>query len=290
MLPLYCRTAAFLTLMTGLFLGTTTAAVAQTPNIVTSIKPLQLIAIAVTGEPSRVESLLSPRFSPHDYQFRPSDREMLERADVVFWIGPGFETFLRGPLTNLPARVKVVALQPPGTQLSEDGHIWMDPVHAIAIARRMAEALAEVEPGQRDRWQRNAEQLAAALMREDESLRQELGSLRQPRQFLVAHDTFDYFEDRYHLRHAAALADNAEQPSGARNLLSVQKMLDEGRIGCVFREPQYEPKVLQTLLRDRPQMRVVTLDTMATDISLKPEGIVEFYRELGRGAVSCLKP
>jgi zinc transport system substrate-binding protein len=257
------------------------------PRVLTSIKPLQLIAIAVTGDPASVDSLLDARFSPHDYQFRPSDRDRLERAQVIFWVGPAFEVFLRNPLTTLPPRVRVVALQP-NPQPDEDGHIWMDPLQAIAIGRRMAEVLSEIDPAQSARWRRNAEQLAAALKREDDNLRRELSAAAPLRQYLIAHDAYRYFESRYGLQHIAALADNAEQPAGARNLLHVQQLLDEGAIGCVFREPQYEPKVLRTLLRGH-QPRVVVLDPMAIDIATTPAGIVEFYRELGRAAVSCLK-
>lgn len=261
---------------------------AQTPGIVASIKPLQLIAIAVTGDAAAVESLLDARFSPHDYQFRPSDREKLERADIVFWIGPGFETFLRGPLATLPARVKVVALQPPGMPLTEDGHIWMDPVQAMDIARRMADALGEAAPSQRARWRDNAERLIRALTREDEDLRRELAAAAPLRQYLVTHDTYHYFELRYGLRHAAALADNAEQPSGVRNLLHVQQLLADGTVSCVFREPQYQPKILQTLLREHPRLKVVTVDPMASDIAPAPDGIEQFYRELGRSVIRCL--
>jgi len=272
-----------------LALSLVSTAHAQSLKIVTSIKPLQLIAIAVTGDANGVDSLLDARFSPHDYQFRPSDRAALQQADVVFWVGPGFETFLRGPLATLPQHVRVVALQDAAASATDDGHVWMDPLQAVAIARRMAAELGERVPAQRERWQRNAEQLAAALSREDASLRQQFADAQPLRQFLVTHDTYHYFEKRYRLRHAAALADNAEQPSGVRNMLQVQKLVSDGTIGCVFREPQYEPKVLQSLVRTRPGLNVVTVDPMASDITPTPDGIVRFYRELGQSALRCLR-
>jgi len=256
----------------------------------TSIKPLQLIAIAVAGDSAGIESLLDARFSPHDYQFRPSDRERLESVDLVFWIGPGFETFLRNPLGTLPSHVRVVALQSSGGGGHDDGHIWMDPLQAATIGRQMATAMAEVYPDQRERWQRNAVQLAAALAREDQDLRRRFTEAAPLRPFLVTHDTYHFFELRYNLHHAAALADNAEQPSGVRNMLQVQQLLSNGSIGCVFREPQYQPKILQTLLRGHPDLRVATVDPMASNVAPAPDGLLRFYRELGQSALNCLKP
>lgn len=279
--------AAVLMCTLALFLSSGTRA--QPVKIVTSIKPLQLMAIAVAGDAAGIESLLDARFSPHDYQFRPSDRERLETADIIFWIGPGFETFLRNPLTTLPPRVRVVALQGSG-DITEDGHIWMDPLQAVAIGRQMAAVMGEIYPDRRERWQRNAEQLAASLEREDQDLRRRFAEAAPLRPYLVTHDTYHYFEMRYNLRHAAALADNAEQPSGVRNMLQVQQLVGNGTIGCVFREPQYQPKILQALLKGRPDLNVATVDPMGSDIPLTPEGVLRFYQGLGQSALSCLKP
>lgn len=257
-------------------------------RIVTSIKPLQLLAVAVTGEPAMVELLLDPRVSPHHYQLRPSERDRLARASVVFWVGPALETFLQSALASLPPPTRVVALQDQA-RVSGDAHIWMDPIVAIAIARRMADVLSELAPAQRQRWHDNSERLAVALRADDALLRQQLQGLSHPLPYLVMHDAYRHFEARYGLAHAAAVANDAEHAPGARNLLHIEQLLEGNAIQCIFREIQYEPKVLQRLIQGR-NVRVVTLDPMAVAIAPTADGIVTFYREFGQTVISCLQP
>jgi zinc transport system substrate-binding protein len=49
------------------------------------------------GEP---DLLVRGAGSPHTYSMRPSEAAMLERADVVFWVGPDLEMFLSGALDH----------------------------------------------------------------------------------------------------------------------------------------------------------------------------------------------
>lgn len=63
-------------------------------HIVTSLKPIELLARAIAPEDTRVTTLVPGGSSPHTYQMRPSERKALEQADVIFWVGPEMETFL----------------------------------------------------------------------------------------------------------------------------------------------------------------------------------------------------
>jgi len=57
-------------------------------NVVTTIKPLQLIAQAVIKDHGSVSSIVDPQQSPHHFSLSPSDRIALARADLAVWIGP----------------------------------------------------------------------------------------------------------------------------------------------------------------------------------------------------------
>ena len=256
-------------------------------RVMTSIKPLQLLAVAVAGDAATVDVLLDPRLSPHDYQFRPSDQQRLQRADVVFWVGPHLETFLQDALAGLPSRILVVPFEVPRD--AKDAHIWMDPVRSIAIARRMAEVFSEVAPDRRQQWYDNAERLAAALATEDQFLRHQLATVQSRRPYMVVHDAYGLFEARYGLTHTAALTNASDQAPGARNLVQIERLMEEGKIQCVIREPQPPPKVLQRLIDGR-SMRVVTADALAGDIAPGPDAAVVFYQSFGRVMLGCLQP
>lgn len=257
-------------------------------HIVATIKPLQLLVQAVVGDAATVDVLLDPRVSPHDYQLRPSDRGKLDRADVVFWVGPSMETFMVPVLGALGERTRLVAWQR-DKAASGDPHRWMDPLESADMAGRIAGALGELAPAYKSQWQANATRVANSLRAEDEHLRDRLAAIAQPRGYLVAHDAYGRLEQRYGLRHVAALTDNADLPPGARHIAQIETALDAGRITCVLREPSTEPKVLQTLLKNRG-VRVVTIDSMASGIAPSDHGIVDFYRQLGIAMGDCLQP
>ena len=69
-------------------------------SIVTTIKPLTLIASAVTEGVEQPEQLLPAGVSAHHYSLKPSERIRLQQAELVIWVGPNHETFLRALLHN----------------------------------------------------------------------------------------------------------------------------------------------------------------------------------------------
>ncbi len=257
-------------------------------QVLTTIKPLQLIATAVLGGAQPVGVLLDSRMSPHDYQLRPSDRSKLDRADVVFWVGPTLETFLVPIWPSLPKRIKVVSLQ---TELAVAGdpHIWMDPLVAAAVARKMADTLGELAPTYSQVWHANAARLEDKLIVEDRRLRQQIAAIKSPRGYIVAHDAYGRLEARYGLEHRAALTDAADLPPSASQLARIEALLNSGEVSCAIQEPNTPSKLLRTLLQAR-QVKLVTMDPLAVEVPLDEDGIVEFYRRLGAAMVACLQP
>ncbi len=295
-MPFARRSAALLVLLALLIPLPTLAA----PTLLATIRPLQLIAVAVTGDPARVDLLIEPGQSHHDYQLRPSDRQRLQQAALVLWIGPTLEGFLQQPLARLPVE-RVVML---GDDVDvtahhhhhddehhhhEDGHPWLDPERAIAMATTIAERLSQREPAQRERWQGNARRFAGQLRAVDAELKAAFDALPAPRPYLVVHDAYAHFERHYGLQRAATWAATPEQQPGARHLLALQRQIDAGAIGCVFTEPQFEPRALQTMLASAAPRRG-QLDLMAESAPLEVDGFVRFFAAFGRTFVECLQP
>ena len=79
-------------------------------GVVTSIKPVHSLVSAVMDGVAAPTLLVRGAGSAHTYSLRPSDARALEEAPLVFWVGPGLETFLRGPLDTLASGARVVAL------------------------------------------------------------------------------------------------------------------------------------------------------------------------------------
>ena len=89
-------------------------------RVLTSIKPLQLIAAAVQDGVGTPEVLLPPGATPHNYALRPSDVRRVQEVELLYWIGPDMETFL--PRVLQGRKMPAVAVQTlPGMHLRHFG-------------------------------------------------------------------------------------------------------------------------------------------------------------------------
>ncbi|WP_104005353.1 zinc ABC transporter substrate-binding protein [Marinobacterium lutimaris] len=86
----------------------TAPAMADDGGVVASIKPLGMIAAALTEGVTETRVLLPDGASPHHYAMKPSDMRSLDDARLVVWVGPELERFLEKPLNQ--AGVAQVAL------------------------------------------------------------------------------------------------------------------------------------------------------------------------------------
>ena len=148
-------------------------------RVLTSIKPLQLIAAAVQDGVGTPEVLLPPGASPHNYALRPSDVRRVREVDLFYWIGPDLESFLPRVLQGRTLPVVTVQSLPelrlrhfaadsqsheaadpaehdhdhsPG---SLDAHLWLSSVNARVIAARMATDLSAADPANAARYKSN---------------------------------------------------------------------------------------------------------------------------------------
>jgi zinc transport system substrate-binding protein len=279
---------------------------AAAPQVVVSIKPLHsLIAgvMAGLGEPALI---VASGASPHEYAMKPSDAARLEHADIVFWIGPIFESFLARPLDALSTRAEIVELdRAPGVNLlparegglweeeephragrSEDGHLWLDPKNATAIVRYAVVQLSALDPPHAPRYAENGSVLADRLEALDARLRGKLAPVRQT-PFVVFHDAYQYFERRYGLTAIGSITVSPEHLPGARRIEEIRGKIERLGARCVFSEPPFEPRLVDTLIAGTPVHRGA-LDPEATTLAPGPDLYFQLMDGLADGLVQCL--
>ncbi|EJC76806.1 ABC-type Zn2+ transport system, periplasmic component/surface adhesin [Rhizobium leguminosarum bv. trifolii WSM2012] len=91
-----------------LFAGTMRAA--DTPVVVTSIKPIHSLVAAIMQGVGEPELIVDGAASPHTYSLKPSNARALQEAKVIFWTGPGLEAFLQKPLQALGSNASIAEL------------------------------------------------------------------------------------------------------------------------------------------------------------------------------------
>lgn len=169
----------------------------------------------------------------------------------------------------------------------KDPHLWLDPQNAREIARLAAVELSRLFPAHRSQLAANAEVLAAKLDLLDVELRQGLSALRG-HPFIVFHDAYQYLEARYGLRAAGAITLSPEQAPGAQRLREIRKTIRERQAACVFAEPQFEPRLVATVVEGSGARQGV-LDPLGADLKAGPEAYFVLMRRFVEELRSCLQ-
>lgn len=98
-------------LMASVAIAAAASGATAAPNVVVSIKPVHSLVAAIMQGVGEPQLIVDGAASPHTYNLRPSNARTLEKADLVFWVGPGLEAFLQKPLEALVSKATVVELE-----------------------------------------------------------------------------------------------------------------------------------------------------------------------------------
>lgn len=307
-----------------LFLLTLSASLvahAQSENplrVLTSIKPLQLIAAAVQDGVGQPAVLLPPGASPHHYALRPSDVRNVREAELLYWVGADLETFLPRVLSGR-SQPSVAVQDLPGMHLrhfgeshdehaqhaghghdeaadehdhahrpgSLDAHLWLLPANARVIAAKIAADLAAADPSNAARYQANAKAFGERLSALDQRLKSRLQGLAG-KPYFVFHEAYDYFEAAYGLKHAGVFSVLGEVQPGARHVAAMRERLQQVGPTCVFSEPPLRPRLAQTLTAGLP-VTLAELDAMGGSLPVNAYSYEALLENLAGELAGCLE-
>jgi zinc transport system substrate-binding protein len=293
-------------------------AFAEPPRVVASVKPVQSLVAGVMAGVGSAELIVPGNASPHVYALRPSDARKLDGAQLVFWIGEMYEGFLEKPLEALAGKAKIVTLsEVDGMTLlrareggaweshashghshgqkggkhdhatrEDDGHLWLDPENAKAIASAAARALSDADPANAVHYAANADSLKQRLAELDRTVAARLGPVgKQP--YVVFHDAYQYFERRYGLVPAGSITVAPEGKPGARRIQQIRAKMTRLGARCIFAEPQFEPSIVTTIAADT-KTRSGVLDPLGADIREGPDLYFTLMERLAGSLADCL--
>jgi len=167
-----------------------------------------------------------------------------------------------------------------------DPHLWLDPMNAALFAGAIAEALITADPGNATRYRSNADRLSSEISELSERVSTRMAPLKE-RPFIVFHDAYRYFEDRFGLAAAGSFTINPEIRPGARRLRELRHKIEELGAVCVFAEPQFSRKLL-TVATDGTRARIGLLDPLGSNIADGPDLYVTLIQRMAESFESCL--
>jgi zinc transport system substrate-binding protein len=283
---------------------------ADAPRVVVSIKPLHSLVAGVMEGVATPALLVEGSASPHTFALRPSQARALRQADILFYMGDTFEVFLQRTLAALPPRVQAVAMEKqPGMTLyplreggiwaphdhgheaheeheGPDLHAWLDVHNAKAIVRAAAQALDARDPAHKAQYDANAARLLQKLDDLDSGMKSRMAPLRE-KPYIVFHDAYQYFERAYGLTSGGSILVQPDTPPGPQHLAGIREKIRAGQALCLFREPQFDPRVADSIARESA-VREGVLDPEGANVPDGPQLYFTVMDNVAKGFEACL--
>ncbi len=259
----------------------------ERPRVVASFYPLAEAATRVGGSRVAVTNLTPPGSEPHDLELAPPDVDRIEDADVVVYLGDGFQPGIekaaeRTEGTALDLLSDDLGLLP-GGETDEghevaDPHVWLDPTLMKQIVRRLRTAFVETDPVNRAAYDDAAAAYEQELDALDAAYRD--GLARCDRRVIVtAHSAFGYLARRYGLTQEAIAGVDPEAEPDPKRLAELAAKVTAGGTTTIFTETLVSPKVAETLAKD-VGVTTAVLDPL--------EGLSDDDREKGATYISVM--
>jgi zinc transport system substrate-binding protein len=268
-------------------------------SVVAGFYPIAYFAQLIGGERVDVYNPVPPGAEPHDLELTPRSIERIQGSRVFLYLGKGFQPAvdraldtLKGPnliLKDVSEGIEFISGdEEQGNSSTEAGseaepavdpHVWLDPVHAQAIAANIADALTQADPSGAAVYRAGADKLAAELQALDSEFKQSLGNCKR-KELITSHAAFAYLAKRYGLEQVsiAGLSPEAE-PSPAR-LQEIINFAREHDAKYIFFETLADPKVSELVARE----------TGAQTLVLNPiEGLTEEQAAQGSDYFSLMR-
>lgn len=284
------------------------------PRVAVSIAPLHSLVAGVMHGVAEPELIYETRQSPHSSALTPEQLKTLVRSDLLIWVGPELETGLGRLLARRPdSAVEMrwhdydtgMTLHEQRDSLFEvpshssdvghdhdhgdlDPHFWLSPTNARHFAHAVADQLSQMDSEHADQYRSNAERLDTALLELEKRLAQQLKPVKdQP--FILFHDGFQYFDQAFDLNALGALVLNPEIPPGPRTVANLKAAAERHDGVCLFHEPQFSDRWLESLKNSLPKARIADIDPLGVDHSPGESLYRNMMTQLADDMVRCLE-
>jgi zinc transport system substrate-binding protein len=223
---------------------------------------------------------------------------MLNRAQIVFWIGPQIEGYLVKPLASLSHKTLIVRLAKrinssrkfrlfsENHHLEQDPHIWLDPRKAVEMAIIIADALSLADFKNATLYKKNRDLTIAKLAQLEDEITKIISPVSNV-PHMVFHNAYGHFQKRFGLASKGVVALDISRPVGAKRISMLRRGILDLQIVCLFREPQFTSTIANTII-DGTSARLGVLDPLGSGLKPGPSLYPLMMRRLAKSFSDCL--
>ena len=167
-----------------------------------------------------------------------------------------------------------------------DPHIWLDPLNAAILISEITSVLSDLDPENKHIYDNNAELFLAKLDTLMTEVNEQLNDV-QGGGFIVLHDAYQYFEERFGIFAVGSIMLHPETLPGADHLKNLQNKVTSLEAACVFSELQFDLKLISAITQNLP-VRTGILDPLGVSFSNGPELYFDIMDGMTKSFWECL--
>ena len=228
-------------------------------DVVASYSVICDLATQIAEDAAQLNCLIPPDQDPHTYEAKPSDRQAVEEADLVFYAGLNFEPSIIDMATAADSEAPKIALHDEAVQqlieveeegaLEPDPHVWHDVENGLEMVALIRDNLVAVDPDNADMYTKNAEQLTAELQTLDAWIPEQIATIpEEQRRLVTTHDAMSYYAKAYGLTVECTLlgVSTEEEPTAAK-INEIATSIRDKSIPIIFAELTADDRILKTV-------------------------------------------
>jgi zinc transport system substrate-binding protein len=280
-------------------------------QVVASFYPIAEAATRVGGDRVEVTNLTPAGTEPHDLEISPDQVDSLLDADVVLYLGQGFQPAVADVVDQRDGTsvdlLEGLDLDPGGEAHAHEGegeggghagegeeggehageggeggldpHFWLDPQRMVEAVGLVEDALADAAPDDADAFADRAARYEGELTALDEEMAAGLSDCARD-EIVTSHAAFHYLAERYGLTQVPITGLSPEAEADADRLDELTDLVRDRGVTTVFSESLMSPEAAETLARE------ADVDTAV----LNPlEGLTDRQIEQGDDYVSVMR-
>jgi zinc transport system substrate-binding protein len=240
-------------------------------QVVTTLFPLYDFVRTIGGDRVEVRLLLPPGVEPHNFEPRPEDIVLLNRADIFVYTNRYMEPWVSGILDGLGnKRLEVVDASAGVTFLPASGgdedhgdkvhghdrgegmdpHVWLSIPNAEIMAENITAALMRKDPAGSAFYRKNGDDYRGRLDDLDGRYKRGLSACGRHIFLHGGHYAFGYLAKQYGLTYLSAYGVSADAEPTPRKMMALVDQVRKNSLTSIFYEELFSPRVAETIGRE----------------------------------------
>lgn len=232
-------------------------------QVAATVAPLTNIVANIGGERVEITGLIPDGANSHTYEAPPSDAEILDAADVLFYNGLQLEISVEQMAeATMGGDAQVVALGEETVTEDEyifdfsfpeqDGapnpHLWTSPPRGREYAEIVRDTLSDLDPDGTEVYEDNFEAFVEQIDELDEAMVQATATVSEDQRILLTyHDGYPYFAEHYGWEVVGAVQpSDFGEPTAAEVAELADQIEDEG-VPAIFGSEVFPNPVMEQL-------------------------------------------